>query len=117
MATTLLQSLMESPRLLDQVNAIWRLLVYRERAEHFLDYSTLFFLLLLGFNKASFMQTMDTTLQHLTLRVRKEVAIEREELKALNKNRTSFVYNSDFLICDVVSENDETFPQDILIRI
>jgi hypothetical protein len=79
----------------------------------------LLFLVFLAFNKTSFTQYHNQSLQHLTLRVKSgTVAFESEAMGAFAaKTRNSFVYNFNFLLCEAVQADYEPQPQDIVIRI
>ena len=79
----------------------------------------LLFLLVLAFSKSSFLKYGNETLQGLTLLVRKSsTAYDLDNLTTFrNKNRNNFVYNVDFLCCEVYEEGGECEPSDILIKV
>lgn len=109
----------EHGQLLEEVNSIWALFLYQDRKEHQTNCQVLLFLLLLAFSKTSFIKYSNETLQGLTLLLRRNsTAYDPDNLNTFrNKNRNNFVYNVEFLTCELYQEGAECEPSDILIRV
>lgn len=109
----------EHGQLLEEVNSIWALLLCQDRKEHPTNCQALLFLLLLAFSKTSFLKYANETLQSLTLRLRKDsTAYDPDNLASFrSKNRNNFVYNLEFLSCELLPEDAACDPSDILIRV
>lgn len=58
--------------------------------------------MLLSFNKTSFTQYHNETLQHLTLKIKGGLIAYEDEALSLfaGKTKNSFVYNFNFLLCE-----------------
>lgn len=77
--------------------------LYQDRKEHQTNCQVLLFLLFLAFSKTSFIKYSNETLQTLTLLLRKNsTAYDPDNLNTFrNKNRNNFVYNVEFLACEI----------------
>ena len=86
---------------LEELNNVWELFLFQDRAEYLTNCQVLLFLMLLSFNKTSFTQYHNETLQHLTLKVKSGmVSYEEDALTNFKaKIKKSFVYNISYLVC------------------
>ncbi len=75
--------------------------------------------MLLSFNKASFTEFHNETLQHVTLKIKTGLISYEDEAFSVfaAKTKNSFVYNLNFLICEEVPYGQTPQRGDIFIRI